>query len=139
MESFDNSIRFSKHHQKMLKINFESWYNYRLFSSKISRRAVAVIESSQKIKIQINNLHAISKVHLSLKNHIHNESMTMLLSWTALIKYRLFVHSKNCIFFNKFLRKYIQFFDVTKSLYILTTLSRIVPISTMVIDSLYEF
>ena len=57
--------------------------------------------------------------------------MTMVLSWTELLKYRLFVTSQNCIYFRRNLRKNIQFFDVTKSLYFNNT----VQDSTMVIDS----
>ena len=59
----------------------------------------------------------------------------MVLSWTALLKYRLFVTSKNCIYFRRNLRKNIQFFDVTKSLYLINAAQD----SSMVIDSLYDF
>ena len=45
--------------------------------------------------------------------------MTMVLSWTELLKYRVFVTSQNCIYFRRNLRKNIQFFDVTKSLYLI--------------------
>ena len=54
----------------------------------------------------------------------------MVLSWTALLKYTIFVTSKNCIFSR-------NFFDVTKAY----NSNNAVPDSTMVmvIDSLYEF
>ena len=61
--------------------------------------------------------------------------MTMVLYWTELLKYRVFVTSQNCIYFRRNLQKNIQFFDVTKSLYSNNT----VQDSAMVIDSLYEF
>ena len=61
--------------------------------------------------------------------------MNMVLSWTELLKYRVFVTSQNCIYFRRNLRKNIQFFDVTKSLY----LTNAVQDSSMVIDSLYDF
>lgn len=61
--------------------------------------------------------------------------MTMVLSWTENTKYRLFVTSKNCLYFRRNLRKNIQFFDVKKSLYLVNA----VQDSSMVIDSLYDF
>ena len=59
----------------------------------------------------------------------------MVLSWTVLLKYRLFVTSKIFYIFPQISVENMQFFDVTKGLYF----NNAVQDSTMVIGSLNEF
>ena len=73
------------------------------------------------------------KVHLSLKIHIMNDDHSAILD--SVIRIIGFCDIKKLYIFRRNLRKNIQFFDVTKSVYF----NNAVQDSTMVIDSLYEF